>query len=97
MIKNKQTYNCSDKAKHADWKKVVDKLTKEVEIAEAALVDIEIARECQSELLNYAKKRLKDYPEPEKIMMECKKEGCEKEALEGAEFCDEHKEETPAT
>lgn len=88
MSKLKQTY--------ADWKKVVDKLTKEVEIAEAALVDIEIARECQSQLLEYTKKRLKEFPEPEKIMMECKKEGCTKEAEEGKEFCDEHKEETPA-
>ena len=88
MSNNKQTY--------ADWKKVVDKLEKDVKNAEDALIAIEIAREGQSHLLEFAKKRLAKYPEPEKIMMECKKEGCTKEAEEGKDFCDEHKEETPA-
>ena len=81
---------------YKDWKIVVDKLTKEVENAENALIDISVAKDCQSHLLKYAKKRLAEYPEPEKIMMECKKEGCEKEALEGTDFCEEHTE-TPSS
>lgn len=85
MEENNQTY--------ADWKKIVDKLTKEVELADAAIIDISIAGECQSHLLKFAQKRLKDYPEP--VIMECKKEGCTKEAEEGKDFCEEHKEETP--
>lgn len=30
------------------------------------------------------------------VIMECKKEDCEKEAEDGKDFCEEHKEEKPA-
>ena len=80
MPRKKQTYE--------DWKKIVDKLEKEVENADAALVDIEIAKECQSKLLNYAKIRLGDYPVP--VIME------EDEKTEETQD-EENAEETPET
>ena len=55
---------------YEDWNKIVEKLTKEVEDADNALISISIAKECQEKLLSYAKMRLGDYPIPEIIMSE---------------------------
>ena len=75
-----------DNQTYEDWKKIVEKLKKEVANAKQAIIDISIAKECQTKLLEYAETRLKDYPEP--IMM-----AKDEEKTEEAE---EEKEEEPA-
>ena len=61
--------NLQENQTYEDWKKIVDKLKKEVDNAKQALIDISIAKECQTKLLEYAEARLQDYPIPEKIIM----------------------------
>jgi len=77
---------------YEDWNKIVEKLTKEVEDADNALISISIAKECQEKLLSYAKMRLGDYSIPSKVIMEEEKA----EETQGTEEEKEETEESPA-
>lgn len=52
------------KPKYEDWKAVIDKVNRDMKQREQLIVDMEVAAEIQETVLCYAKKKIKEFPEP---------------------------------